>query len=54
MMRFLIEEIDEDSTFEDLQQMLLFALIYRVVVCTYEVSLLEFQLCLVKAGLDFR
>ena len=37
MMRFLIEEIDEDSTFEDLQQMLVFALIYRVVVCGYEV-----------------
>ncbi|XP_038051352.1 protein FAM8A1-like [Patiria miniata] len=41
MMRFLIEEIDEDSTFEDLQQMLLFALIYRVVVCTYETFFLR-------------
>ncbi|XP_022101517.1 protein FAM8A1-like [Acanthaster planci] len=41
MMRFLIEEIDEDSTFEDLQQMLLFAFIYRVVVCTYETFFLR-------------
>ncbi len=44
MMRFLIEEIDEDSTFEDLQQMLVFALIYRVVVCGYETFFLRYGL----------
>ncbi|XP_033640625.1 protein FAM8A1-like [Asterias rubens] len=43
MMRFLIEEIDEDSTFEDLQQMLVFALIYRVVVCGYETFFLKYM-----------
>nr|XP_054748111.1 protein FAM8A1-like isoform X1 [Lytechinus pictus] len=36
MMRFLVEEIEEDTSLEELQQMLLFAFIYRIIVCIYE------------------
>ncbi|XP_071482385.1 uncharacterized protein [Diadema antillarum] len=36
MMRFLVEEIEDDTSLEELQQMLLFAFVYRVIVCMYE------------------
>ncbi|XP_798618.4 uncharacterized protein LOC594074 isoform X1 [Strongylocentrotus purpuratus] len=36
MMRFLVEEIEDDTSLEELQQMLLFAFIYRIIVCVYE------------------
>lgn len=37
-MRFLVEEIEDDTSLEELQQMLLFAFIYRIIVCVYEVD----------------
>ncbi|XP_071940886.1 protein FAM8A1-like [Antedon mediterranea] len=36
MMKFLVEELDEQATMEDLQQMLVMALLYRLFVCMYE------------------
>ncbi|XP_033097780.1 protein FAM8A1-like [Anneissia japonica] len=36
MMKFLVEELDEQATMEDLQQMLFMALLYRFFVCMYE------------------
>lgn len=34
-----MEEIDENTSMEDLQKMMVVALVYRVLVCVYEVSL---------------
>lgn len=38
-MHFIVEEIDEDTSMEELQKMMLVALVYRILVCFYEVSL---------------
>lgn len=35
---FIVEEIDEDTSMEELQKMMLVALVYRILVCFYEVS----------------
>uniref|UniRef100_A0A673M318 Family with sequence similarity 8 member A1a n=1 Tax=Sinocyclocheilus rhinocerous TaxID=307959 RepID=A0A673M318_9TELE len=37
MMQFIVEEIDEDTSLEDLQKMMVVALAYRVLVCVYEI-----------------
>lgn len=37
-MQFVVEEIDENTSLEDLQKMMVVALVYRVLVCFYEVS----------------
>jgi len=37
-MHFIVEEIDEDTSMEELQKMMLVALVYRILVCFYEVS----------------
>lgn len=37
-MHYIIEEIDEDTSMEDLQKMMIVALIYRLLVCFYEVT----------------
>ncbi|XP_034560830.1 protein FAM8A1 [Notolabrus celidotus] len=34
---FIVEEIDENTSMEDLQKMMAVALVYRVLVCVYEV-----------------
>lgn len=34
--QFIIEEIDENTSIEDLQKMMVVALVYRVLVCVYE------------------
>ncbi|KAM4689517.1 protein FAM8A1 [Discoglossus pictus] len=36
-MHYIIEEVDEDTSMEDLQKMMVVALIYRLLVCVYEV-----------------
>uniref|UniRef100_A0A7M4E2Z6 Family with sequence similarity 8 member A1 n=1 Tax=Crocodylus porosus TaxID=8502 RepID=A0A7M4E2Z6_CROPO len=36
-MHYIIEEIDEDTSMEDLQKMMIVALIYRMLVCFYEI-----------------
>ncbi|XP_072535105.1 protein FAM8A1 [Salminus brasiliensis] len=36
-MHFIVEEIDEDTSMEDLQKMMLVALVYRLLVCFYEI-----------------
>ncbi|NWI54448.1 FA8A1 protein, partial [Smithornis capensis] len=36
-MHYIIEEIDEDTSMEDLQKMMIVALIYRLLVCFYEI-----------------
>ncbi|KAM9387449.1 protein FAM8A1 [Phaethornis superciliosus] len=36
-MHYIIEEIDEDTSMEDLQKMVIVALIYRLLVCFYEI-----------------
>ncbi|XP_075965560.1 protein FAM8A1 [Anarhichas minor] len=36
-MHFIVEEIDEDTSMEELQKMMLVALVYRVLVCIYEI-----------------
>lgn len=40
-MHFIVEEIDEDTSMEELQKMMLVALVYRMLVCFYEVSFLQ-------------
>lgn len=40
-MHFIVEEIDEDTSMEELQKMMLVALVYRILVCFYEVGLLQ-------------
>ncbi|XP_077990289.1 uncharacterized protein LOC144444661 [Glandiceps talaboti] len=40
-MKFLLEELDEEATMEDLQQMLIMALLYRLGVCIYETFFLR-------------
>lgn len=40
-MHFIVEEIDEDTSMEELQKMMLVALVYRILVCFYEVSFLR-------------
>ncbi|XP_006820365.1 protein FAM8A1-like [Saccoglossus kowalevskii] len=35
-MKFLLEELDEEATIDDLQQMLVMATVYRLSVCVYE------------------
>lgn len=40
-MHFIVEEIDEDTSMEELQKMMLVALVYRMLVCFYEVSYLN-------------
>ncbi|XP_067268457.1 protein FAM8A1 isoform X1 [Chanodichthys erythropterus] len=37
MMQFIVEEIDETTSLEDLQKMMAVALAYRVLVCVYEI-----------------
>uniref|UniRef100_A0A8C2ALR4 Protein FAM8A1-like n=1 Tax=Cyprinus carpio TaxID=7962 RepID=A0A8C2ALR4_CYPCA len=37
MMQFIVEEIDENTSLEDLQKMMAVALAYRVLVCVYEI-----------------
>lgn len=37
-MHFIVEEIDEDTSMEELQKMMLVALVYRILVCFYEVN----------------
>ncbi|KAK2887093.1 hypothetical protein QQF64_013936 [Cirrhinus molitorella] len=37
MMQFIMEEIDENTSLEDLQKMMVVALAYRVLVCVYEI-----------------
>lgn len=37
-MHFIVEEIDEDTSMEELQKMMLVALVYRILVCFYEVG----------------
>uniref|UniRef100_A0A672NGX7 Protein FAM8A1-like n=1 Tax=Sinocyclocheilus grahami TaxID=75366 RepID=A0A672NGX7_SINGR len=37
MMQFIMEEIDENTSLEDLQKMMAVALAYRVLVCVYEI-----------------
>lgn len=37
-MHFIVEEIDEETSMEELQKMMLVALVYRILVCFYEVS----------------
>ncbi|XP_056459034.1 protein FAM8A1-like [Gadus chalcogrammus] len=39
-MHFIVEEIDEDTSMEELQKMMLVALVYRVLVCFYEIACL--------------
>ncbi|KAH0617911.1 hypothetical protein JD844_016652 [Phrynosoma platyrhinos] len=36
-MHYIIEEIDEDTSMEDLQKMMVVALVYRLLVCFYEI-----------------
>ncbi|XP_051576808.1 protein FAM8A1 [Myxocyprinus asiaticus] len=36
-MHFIVEEIDEDTSMEELQKMMLVALVYRILVCLYEI-----------------
>ncbi|KAF5899993.1 protein FAM8A1-like, partial [Clarias magur] len=36
-MHFIVEEIDEDTSMEELQKMMLVALVYRILVCVYEI-----------------
>ncbi|XP_028326615.1 protein FAM8A1-like isoform X2 [Gouania willdenowi] len=36
-LHFIVEEIDEDTSMEELQKMMLVALVYRVLVCFYEI-----------------
>ncbi|XP_023368062.1 protein FAM8A1 isoform X2 [Otolemur garnettii] len=42
-MHYIIEEIDEDTSMEDLQKMMVVALIYRLLVCFYEVHYTSFD-----------
>nr|XP_044992560.1 protein FAM8A1 isoform X2 [Jaculus jaculus] len=42
-MHYIIEEIDEDTSMEDLQKMMVVALIYRLLVCLYEVHHTSFD-----------
>nr|XP_020453216.1 protein FAM8A1 [Monopterus albus] len=35
--QFIVEEIDENTSMEDLQKMMVIALVYRVLVCVYEI-----------------
>ncbi|XP_051992281.1 protein FAM8A1 [Xyrauchen texanus] len=37
MMQFIVEEIDENTSLEDLQKMMAVALAYRMLVCVYEI-----------------
>ncbi|TRY84375.1 hypothetical protein DNTS_025462 [Danionella cerebrum] len=37
IMHFIVEEIDENASMEDLQKMMVVALAYRVLVCVYEI-----------------
>lgn len=37
-MHYIVEEIDDDTSMEDLQKMMIVALVYRVVVCFYEIA----------------
>lgn len=37
MMQFIVEEIDENTSLEDLQKMMAVALVYRLLVCVYEI-----------------
>ncbi|XP_041962361.1 protein FAM8A1b [Alosa sapidissima] len=36
-MHFIVEEIDENASMEELQKMMLVALVYRILVCFYEI-----------------
>lgn len=36
-MHYIIEEVDEDTSMEDLQKMMVVALVYRLLVCFYEI-----------------
>ncbi|XP_023480260.2 protein FAM8A1 isoform X2 [Equus caballus] len=42
-MHYIIEEIDEDTSMEDLQKMMAVALVYRLLVCFYEVHYTSFD-----------
>lgn len=52
MMQFIVEEIDENTSLEDLQKMMAVALAYRVLVCVYEVSEHLFSFMLWKPQLQ--
>lgn len=52
-MHYIIEEIDEDTSMEDLQKMMVVALIYRLLVCFYEVSC-SLQQILIFNSLDYQ
>lgn len=43
-----MEEIDENTSMEDLQKMMAVALVYRVLVCVYEVSHISDVICNMK------
>lgn len=47
-MHYIIEEIDEDTSMEDLQKMMIVALIYRLLVCFYEVTTHKHELSVVE------
>lgn len=44
--QFIVEEIDENTTMEDLQRMMVVALVYRLLVCVYEVG--QIMICFDK------
>lgn len=48
----MVEEIDENTSMEDLQKMMAVALVYRVLVCAYEVGLDGGQLPLICLSRD--
>lgn len=52
-MHFIVEEIDEDTSMEELQKMMLMALVYRILVCFYEVSK-KIHICCLSGLLNMR
>ncbi|XP_033855454.3 protein FAM8A1-like isoform X1 [Acipenser ruthenus] len=49
-MNYIVEEIDEDTSTEELQKMMMVALVYRVLVCFYEVKIILEIICIWGAG----
>lgn len=47
-----MEEIDENTSMEDLQKMMAVALVYRVLVCAYEVGVTGGQVMLFSLSWD--
>lgn len=52
-MHYIIEEVDEDTSMEDLQKMMVVALIYRLLVCFYEVCFDYVLICGFLVHLSF-